>query len=119
MFLSLRVCIQEHVLPAVRQAVDGTSATDVDVDILDQVRAGEDDDAVVVVRGLLSEKCFAALHIPNRRHVLDSASVIAYKSSAKSLELQRQELFDRLQAGLQVHQLAFPLVVVRLDQFKH
>ena len=103
MLLSLCVCIQEHVLPAVRQAVDSPSATDIDVDILDKVRVGEDEDAVVVVRGLLSEKCFAALHVPNRRHVLDSASVIAYKSSAKSLELRRQQLIDRLQAGLQVN----------------
>jgi|EP01043_Picozoa_sp_COSAG02_P024437 hypothetical protein len=96
------VRMQEHVLPAVRQAVDGPSATDVEVDILDKVRAGEDGDAVLVVRGLLSEKCFAALTIPNRRHVLDSASVIAYKNSIKSLGLRRQQLLDGLQAGLQV-----------------
>ena len=76
-FSNLCVCMREHVLPAVRRAVDGRSAADVDVDILDKIRAGEDGDAVLVVRGLLSEGA-AALH-PNRRHLLDSTSVIAYR----------------------------------------
>ena len=93
--------MQEHVLPAVRQAVDGPSA-DVEERILAKVRAGEDDEAVLIVRSLLSEKCFAVAHIPNRRHELNSASAAAYKDSVESLELQKQQLVEGLQAGMQV-----------------